>query len=65
MEKKGPKKAGHWEYYEEYFDLKGNFLVELANIMDSTKNICNESDNMKLHQIYKIDWLVLKNILKK
>ena len=38
----GPKEADKWEFNEGYFDLKGSFPVELANLFNFTENICNE-----------------------
>ena len=35
-----------WEFYEGRFDLKGNFPVELANILDSAKNILTDSEKI-------------------
>ena len=38
------KKADHRQFYEVRFDLKGTFPTELANIVESIKNILNHSD---------------------
>ena len=50
------KKTDHWEFYEGRFNIKGTFLIELANIVKSTKNISNQSE--------KTDALtILENVL--
>ena len=50
------KKTDHWEFYEGRFNIKRTFLIELANIVKSTKNISNQSE--------KTDALtILENVL--
>lgn len=44
----GPKKADQWEFYEGHFNSKGDFPVELAKILNSTKDIPNKSERIKV-----------------
>ena len=36
-----------WEFHKVRFDLKGNFSVELADTLDSTKSVSIDSEIIK------------------
>ena len=50
-----PKK-NYWEFYEGKLNLKDNFPVELSNILDSAKNISNESE--RIYTPYSLETLL-------